>query len=289
MRERGWGRTRSGRWVVDALLWPSDIRLIRNQYRDEFGRFPRLLFPRTFNEKIQRTKAFARCPRYTRYADKIAVRDMVKKRVGPHILNELLWYGNDLDEAERNALPHAFVIKANNGSGCNLIVRDAGSTDWERLRATTAEWLKFNRRYDRHSAEWQYRWIEPRLLIEPLLPGPGGAVPLDYKFMCFHGRAEIIQVDVDRFTHHTRALFDRSFNRLPVGLKFPRYEGVLPKPDSFNEMMEIAEALSNGESFMRVDLYDCGRPVFGELTLAPGSGLEHFDPPEWDLRLGQLW
>ena len=53
--------------------------------------------------------------------------------------------------------------------------------------------------------------------------------------------------------------------------------------------IQIAEILSNREPFIRVDLYDCGRPVFGELTLHPEAGLGHFTPPEWDLRFGARW
>ncbi len=53
-------------------------------------------------------------------------------------------------------------------------------------------------------------------------------------------------------------------------------------------MVGMAEALAGRESFIRVDLYDVGRPVFGELTLHPGAGLERFDPPEYDAIVGKL-
>lgn len=287
LQEKGWGKTRMGRWVVDTLLFPADIMLIRRIYRTVFGEYPRLWRSRTFNEKLQRAKLFRRRARYTHYTDKIKVREIVKNRVGAEVLNELLWCGKDLREAQKVHLPDAFIIKANNGSGTNLIVRDAESLDWEAAREGTIKWFK--RGHDRDNAEWQYRWIEPRLLIEPLLAGARGGLPLDYKFFCFHGRAELLQVDVDRFTNHTRVLLDRSFNRLPVGLKYPRYEGEVPKPECFNEMIRIAELLARGESFLRVDLYDCGKPVFGELTLTPESGLGLFDPPEWDYRIGAFW
>jgi hypothetical protein len=126
-------------------------------------------------------------------------------------------------------------------------------------------------------------------LIEPLLKGPDGKLPLDYKFFCFHGKVEFIQVDVDRFTKHTRNMFDRDFNRLPVALKFPPYPGEVSKPTCLEDMIQIAEILSNREPFIRVDLYECDRPIFGELTIHPGAGLEHFTPPEWDLRFGARW
>jgi TupA-like ATPgrasp len=53
-------------------------------------------------------------------------------------------------------------------------------------------------------------------------------------------------------------------------------------------MLRIAETLASDESFVRVDLYEIGRPIFGELTLHPAAGVMEFTPREWDLRLGQL-
>jgi len=39
-----------------------------------------------------------------------------------------------------------------------------------------------------------------------------------------------------------------------------------------------------------VDFYEVdGRPLFGEMTFYPGSGLEPFDPPELDLAMGEYW
>jgi TupA-like ATPgrasp len=87
-------------------------------------------------------------------------------------------------------------------------------------------------------------------------------VPLDYKFLCFNGRVEMIQIDVDRFSdHHTQLLFDRDFRPLPVKFNCPQYQGELTRPASYERMLNIAERLAAGEKFLRVDLYDLGRPV----------------------------
>ena len=52
-------------------------------------------------------------------------------------------------------------------------------------------------------------------------------------------------------------------------------------------MIALAEILSRNIPFVRVDFYESGdRLVFGEMTFVPGSGLEEFDPFEWDERLG---
>ncbi len=283
---RGWGRYLIGRMIVDLLLWPSDFLAVRRQYASLFSRPPKLLCPKTFNEKLQREKLFRRRSRQTIFADKIAVRDYVKQKVGSHVLPKLYWTGTDLRTAPHGILPKKFVIKTNQGSGFNLIVRDAASLDWEAAHKQTQQWLRQD--YSVHFAEWQYRWIKPRVLIEEFLEGPDGGVPLDYKFFCFRGRAEMVQIDFDRFTNHMRAFYDRNFQLLPFGLQYPRQARIAPKPDCFEKMLQLAESLAGPEPFLRVDLYDIGRPIFGELTLTPEAGLGRFDPPEYDVILGEL-
>lgn len=283
LKRRKWSRTSAGRALVDAVLFPADIYKIAMGYRDAFGHFPDLIRPRTFNEWLQRSKLVNRKWRYRAFADKILVRDFVRERIGSDVLTNLVWTGTDLSEARKRALPDKFVIKTNNGSGTNLIVTDAASLDWHRAQTQTREWMEHD--HSVHYGEWQYRWIEPRLLIEEFLEGTNGGVPVDYKFFCFHGKVRIVQVDLDRFQNHTRLLCDHTFSPLPVALHYPRAMREVSKPASFRRMVEIAEALSADEPFLRVDLYDANGPKFGELTLHPGSGLERFTPPEWDRRL----
>ena len=62
----------------------------------------------------------------------------------------------------------------------------------------------------------------------------------------------------------------------------------IAKPRSYEKMIELAEKLSKGISFLRVDFYEInGRIYFGELTFYPGSGYEQFQPKEWDYKLGE--
>jgi TupA-like ATPgrasp len=255
-------------------------------YRRAFNRGPRLLRPRTFNERLQRAKLFSRKARHIVYADKIAVRDYVKQRVGSHVLSKLYWTGTDLRTVPNEILPKKFVIKPNHASGRILIVNNRDAFNWKQAYEQTSHWLEQD--YSELAAEWQYRWIEPRLLIEGFLEGEDGMSPRDYKFFCFRGRVEMVQIDLDRFVNHTRTFVGRNFELLPFGLSYARYPGALVPPANFSTMIEIAEALAGRESFIRVDLYDVGRPIFGELTLHPEAGHGRFDPPEYDVILGKL-
>jgi TupA-like ATPgrasp len=283
---RGWGRHLIGRMIVDLLLWPSDFLAVRRQYALVYGEPPKLLCPKTFNEKLQREKLFHRRSRQTIFADKIAVRNYVEQRVGSRVLSKLHWTGTDLRTVPNGILPKKFVIKANHASGRILIVNDRDALNWKQAYEQTSHWLEQD--YAQLATEWQYRWIEPRLLIEEFLEGEDGRSPPDYKFFCFRGRVEIVQIDFNRFLNHTRAFVGRNFEVLQFGIAYARYPGALVPPANFSTMIGIAEALAGRESFIRVDLYDVGRPIFGELTLHPNAGLRKFDPPEYDLILGEL-
>lgn len=60
-------------------------------------------------------------------------------------------------------------------------------------------------------------------------------------------------------------------------------------PENLNEMIAIAEKLSYGFKFLRVDLYNVkGKIYFGELTFYPAAGVGVFVPKEWDEKLGTL-
>ncbi len=288
LQHSGFDRHRRGRQAIDVLRLPSDVAKSCKLYRAQFGKLPSFFRPRTFNEKLQQKKLFRRRAHYPIFADKIAVRDFVRERVGPDVLTKIYWVGLDLNEARHAPLPERFVVKPNHCSGAVLLVDDAAKVDWVVVRDFGRHWLEVD--YSDGYGEWEYRWIPRRLFIEEYLEGPEGKVAYDYKFFCFHGKVSLVQVDVDRYGNRARAFFDRDFReRFPFRRGQRQYQGTLEKPSCFEEMREIAERLSDGESFVRVDLYDIGRPVFGELTLHPHGGHGDYDPADWDAHLGEMW
>ena len=60
------------------------------------------------------------------------------------------------------------------------------------------------------------------------------------------------------------------------------------KPNTLNDMLSIAEKLSEGFPFARIDLYSLEEKVyFGEITFYPWSGYMEFEPDEFDFVLGE--
>src|SRR5262249_48921728 len=84
----------------------------------------RLVDPLTFSEKVRYKILADRRPLLTTFADKYAVREYVKKRVGAAVLTELYAVTTDPGALRRDALPREFVVKGTHGSGATLLITD---------------------------------------------------------------------------------------------------------------------------------------------------------------------
>jgi hypothetical protein len=268
--------------------WVYVLRKCLLDFHAGHGAYPNILNPRSFSEKIQYRKLFDRRPILVKFADKLAVRDYVRDRVGGDILPALYHVTEDPADIPLSVLPDRFVVKPTHGCGWIYIVRDKSKVDAEALKQICAGWLEEN--YFYRAGEWIYKSIRPRILFEELLDDGTGGIPYDYKFFVFDGRVQIISVDIDRYGDHRRNMYDRDWNKLKIGFQRATSDAVLPPPDQLPEMLRYAETLAAGFDFLRIDLYAMGsRVVFGEITATPASGLEPFWPGGTDRRLGELW
>jgi hypothetical protein len=147
------------------------------------------------------------------------------------------------------------------------------------------EWLGSN--YYDAAREWCYKNIPRRIICEEFIEPHNQATGLlDYRFWCFHGTPIIIMVDADRYANHTRTLYDCQWRQLPALYRLPGSDQKLPCPRHLDEMLAVAEELSSGHKFIRVDLYCEDRVRFGELTFYPGAGFAPFIPEDFDYELG---
>jgi len=253
------------------------------------GRVLDLDNPRTFDEKIQWAKLYDRDPRRAQLADKVAVRAYVAERVGEKYLVPILGTWRYPKEIDFDALPEAFVLKANHGCGYNAIVRDKAKENLEALRRKADSWLHEDYAF-RCGFEMHYQQIERRLLAEEYLENLDGDMP-DYKFWCFDGKVHYIEYLSNRSRSLTVTFFDRMWNVAPFTNDHPRHEQLPPRPDQLDEMIWVSEALAEGLPYVRVDLYllDSGEIKFSELTFTSASGSSRWDPPEADLMLGELY
>jgi hypothetical protein len=258
---------------------------IRSEYFACFGKELDLINPLLFTEKMQAYKLEYKNPNLTKLADKYAVRDYVAATIGKSYLIPLIGCFDSLDEIPFEKLPNKFVIKATHGCSWNLICKNKQNFDWNSEKGKLEKWLKTN--YFLFHREWAYKYIMPRIIIEEFIQDNAGRIPADFKVFCFNGDPKMIQVDYDRFTNHTRAVYDQNWNKLQINFIYPDHGSITLPPKNLDLMLENARTLSKEFPFVRVDFYSLqSKLYFGEMTFYPTAGLVKFNPSEWDRTMG---
>lgn len=247
--------------------------------------WPHLETPRSFNEMINWLKLYNRNPLRAIVTDRILVRNYVKEKAPDCILPTHLWVGAQLTPDVWQFLPDKFVLKANHGSGMLAVILQKREVTFNFVSEKVQKWLRTD--FSRKNREWNYHKLPKLVIVEKFIDIESERVPMDFKFFCFNGHVELIQVDIDRFTKHRRNLYDRKFRKLNAELLHPSGPDI-PKPDILNHAIQIAESLAVPFDFIRVDLYILKDAVyFGEMTCFPGSGFERFKPRSLDFLLGE--
>ena len=289
----------------------SDELFANIQYGAMTGKRLRLNPPIDFNEKLQWLKLHYRNPQMVTCADKWAVREFVKERIGDKYLAECIGVYNDAEKIPFEALPQQFVLKATHGSGWNIICPDKARIDWDLAKKKMCKWLKSD--FSKNGREWQYHEIKPQIVCEKFLVDPETPMLRDYKLFTFKGETKYIWVDftepVDGGSNvgvsqdvgyskpkivnglaRYRNFYDSSWNFMPGrGSLHPCKETMsVKKPECLGEMLEVAKKLASDFPQCRVDLYVIGgkRIVFGELTFTSGNGCNAFYPQSFNDELG---
>jgi hypothetical protein len=276
-----WRRVRS----VVAVLPPMAFQWLRHLVWH--GAVLPVSAPRTYTHRLFLKMARDRNPLLQRTADKFGLRGFVEERLGPGYLPELFAVLDSPEQLPGLELPVRYVVKATHGSGMTAFVMTDNAETRAAIAARARRWMAY--RYWRKNGEWCYRDVRPRLIIEEFLDAGGGTIPPDWKWLCFGGRAELVQVFFDRFRNQTRSFFDPTGTPVDLSRYYPPGPPIA-LPASFAAMRGVAERLAQGFDFVRVDLYTLGdRIVVGEMTHYPTAGNKRFEPPEWDLKLGALW
>lgn len=254
-------------------------------YYHRTGETLNLANPRTVNEKIQWLKLYDATPLKTRLADKYLVREWVKEKIGEEHLIPLLGVWDSFDEIDFDSLPDQFVLKANHGSGWNIIVKDKTQFDREEAKKKFDVWLRSNFAF-RVGLELQYMNIPPKIIAEQYMENINQLV--DYKVWCSNGKARFIWVDTDRYTAHKRTLFSLEWEKLPITLgPYSADERGIPKPRNLEKMIRFAEMMCKEFALVRIDFYEVeDRLYFGEMTFTSTSGLNRTDPRSFEYEMG---
>lgn len=225
-------------------------------YASREGKLPNLSHPTNFNERlmaINYNAYFNEEQRRIRIvgADKYAVRQLIKEKGYGHILNEIYGVYDSFDEIDFDKLPNQFVLKLTNGSGYNYICLDKTKIDKKKLKADFDQWMIEVKTHGLTTGEWHYNLIKSRIIAEKYLSMLGEPISLvDYKFHVInqHVYGEYVCYDRIPAKHSVNYdHYDADWNLTDgVPQQFHRTQRPIAKPQHFEEMKEIANALGGG-------------------------------------------
>ncbi len=237
------------------------------------GEFPNLVNCRDFNDRIQWLKLFDQNEDTVLCCNKLLVRDYITEKISDKYLSRIYQTGDRFEDLNFDELPNAFVIKVNHDSGNVILVRDKQTFQPELLKERI-DYL-INKVYGWDFGEWAYGFIKPRVFIEEYLNPESTSPPADYKFHCVNGRVKWLQYIFDRGSATKEVNTDRNGNVMRNHFDHHmQHVEHFEKSPVFDKLVEIAEQLSDGWKYVRVDLYlSKGRIYVGEMTFFPYCGV----------------
>ena len=240
--------------------------------------------PATLNEKISWMSALTDTSTWSQLTDKYSVRKYVEGLGLSDILPQCFGIWNCVSDINYDFLPSSFVLKCTHDCASAIVIKDKRFINEEEINKKLSDHIATV--YGYKSCEPHYTTIIPRIMAEELLADNStfSSSLVDYKFFCINGHVECCMVCYDRkieegkatkdlynvhpwkkMTWETSAFNQRQTNRKDV-----------PCPPNLEVLISIAEQLSKGFPFVRVDLYDImdekPKVVFGEMTFTPHGG-----------------
>lgn len=275
-----------------ALSGINDENFAKIKYKENTGKTLNLKNPVYFNEKLWWLKINYRTPLMTECSDKIKVRDYIKRLNLGFLLNDLKGVYSQAENIPLDKLQGKFFIKCNHVSGINTVFDSNRKGDFD-YRGFIKEFNNaLNMNYYYQAREWNYKNIEPKILIEDFIESQSQL--LDYRFFCFHGEVKLIFVDIDTASNNgkhnpdaKRNIYDRNFMLQDFTVGRDNFdESLVKEPEGLKLMIQYAEKISSPFIFCRVDLYNIDGDIkFGEITFYPGGATQQFSSRKRDLEV----
>ena len=132
----------------------------------------------------------------------------------------------------------------------------------------------------------QYRDIEPKIIIEPLLREKINIPCEEINVYCFNGLPKIF---IRFYDNETMSIWDEKFNSIDNIFNFKEKLVKGEIETAIKKAVNLSKKLSKDFNFVRVDwiLYK-NKLYFGELTFTPYSGFIKFSNQTYNLKLGKM-
>ncbi|OQD43080.1 glycosyl transferase [Croceivirga radicis] len=281
-------------YLIERVL--PDNWVVKHLYKKKTKQKLDLKNPKTLNEKINWLKLYDRREIHTLCADKYEVRNYISSTIGSEFLVDLYHQDFSTDVINANSLSQRpCIIKTNHDSGGGIFIYKDTKPNYDKIREQLKKRLEQN--YYHAKKEWQYKNIKPRIIIEKLLLNQKGEIPMDYKVHCFNGKAEYIQVDINRGTdNHARNWYNKNWEKAKFkwtsninGYITNPTNKIIKRPMALEQMLALSNKLATPFPYVRIDWYDVdGKLYFGEITFHHDGGGRLIEPSEWDYKLGAM-
>lgn len=265
-----------------------DKAYLKYMYWAHFGKKLDLNNPKKFNEKLQWLKLYNRDPKQMNLVDKYEVKKYIADTIGEEYVIPTLGVYDNFEKIDFDMLPERFVLKCTHDSGSVYICHNKQSFDIKAARNKINKKMKQNLFW--YGREWPYKNLKPRIIAEQYMEDSKTSELRDYKFFCFDGEVKCFKVDYDRFKNHRANYYTPQGELMRFGEVVcpPDFDREINLPKMLDKMVGLANRLSAGHPFLRVDFYEVDdRVFFGELTFYPAAGFGPFSPEEWDYTLGE--
>lgn len=264
--------------------WMPDKLYLKVLYRCEIEKKLDLDHPNGFNAKIQWLKLYDRNHAYSKWVDKKMAKDMAGQKIGYEHVVPLINSWSRAEDIDFDSLPDKCVLKCNHDQGSTIIFNREKGVDVKEIREFFSKRLRKNAYMT--TREWPYKSITPKVICEPFL----GKDIIDYKFFCFNGEPNFVNVGQKTNDDHVMRVSFVDFDWKLMAFQRSDFAPVsqLPeKPEKLVDMIEIARKLAVNTKFVRIDLFCVDSKIyFSEFTLYPTSGLIKFNPESGDKILG---
>lgn len=204
-------------------------------------------------------------------SDKQFVKDYIRSKVGNKYNVPTLGVCESFEDLKSFNFPSNCCIKPTHASQRVILRKNAEDINIDQ----TEEWFSLNYYYK--SRERNYKYLKPKVIIEPLIFESKDLV--DYRFFCYDGKVKLICIDIGKYSGYKRVFYNTNWEKQGFSLRYPLYEGSLEKPENLDEMIFVAEKLSEDLNFIRVDIYSNGKScLVGEITNCHAGGNQNFLP-----------
>jgi hypothetical protein len=269
-----------------------------------------------FSQKVRHKMSHDRRPILSELADKAGVKNLVAEKIGPDYVVPTYQILDDVSELDFSIYPREFVLKPTHGSQTGILVSEKFERLDSKLLPTFGTWEKyfnihpedFSRNHDfvkimterwlgssyRAETEFCYQGIKPRVIVEKYIDSRPEELLFEFRFYTFHGSVRFFRAAAGYASDIPHFAFNEEGDFLPVKFAHDAFE-IDPTsppslPDEWQLMKSLAEKLSMGIDFIRVDfVLGADGIYFSELTNYPFAGTLRLVPKAFDRVLSSYW